>query len=164
MKQFREMFTTDKNIHRQWVMESVERLKRDDRFIFGSGASESGRMTCYVVNKHNGKSYRCYVVGYLQAVGLARCYARATGNKVGCLIRQIPANAAFSYKDVITRDIVFLQKFDFDNKADFLEPVETLGKYRRLTGEIGNYIRENGSVFDKLRKFYVEEETYYDLE
>ena len=162
MKQFREMFTTDKNIHRQWVMESVEKLKKDDRFFFGSGASESGRMTCYVVNKHNGKSYRCHVLGYLQAVGLARCYARATGNKVGCLIREIPADAAFSYKDVITRDRVLQSKYD--SFGSEIESTWVLEKYKRLNGEIGEYIKNNASVFRSAKKFYVEVETYYDLE
>ena len=114
------------------------------------------------MNKHNGKSYRCHVLGYLQAVGLARCYARATGNKVGCLIREIPADAAFSYKDVITRDRVLQSKYD--SFGSEIESTWVLEKYKRLNGEIGEYIKNNASVFRSAKKFYVEVETYYDLE
>ena len=162
MKQFREMFTTDNNIHRQWVKESVERLSKDGRFIYGSCVRQNGTVICYVLNKQNGKSFRCKALSYMQGVCLARCYARATGSKVGCLVREIPANAAFSYKDVITRDRVLQSKYD--SFGSEIESTWVLEKYKRLDGEIGEYIKNNASVFSSAKKFYVEVETYYDLE
>lgn len=104
MKQFRKMYL-DSDRMNNWVNDTFHNLCEDRRMWFHTHSKKSGMTVCYVLNIHNGKSYRCTVLKHLKQYGLCVCYAMATSNKVAIEVKKVPMRDALQHKTFVCRQL-----------------------------------------------------------
>lgn len=126
--QIRKMYL-DSNRMNCWVNDTFHNLCEDSRMWFHTHSKKSGMTVCYVLNIHNGKSYRCTVLKHLKQYGLCVCYARATSNKVAIEVEKVPMRDALQYNTFVCR-----QLYRVINDKNEIIRIEK-GKWRVYTGQ-----------------------------
>ena len=138
MKQIRKMYL-DSDKMNSWVNDTFHNLCEDSRMWFHTHSKKSGMTVCYVLNIHNGKSYRCTVLKHLKQYGLCVCYAMATSNKVAIEVEKVPMQVAFQYPTYIRRPLDF-----YLVKTEGAEVIRSKkGKWIEFTGEDAKKYSEN---------------------
>lgn len=160
MSNFRESFTTDGKIIEQWENDMMKQFDADSYTQLGV-TPKGNRVLCFVLNARNGKSFRCIAPKYLERYALARCYARATGQRVKTHVTQVSMKAAMSYPEWICRPILYIS--DADGKNASIE----LQKYRVYSGDSAKITAYDAITFntmsDKNHEFYIKSVHVYDL-
>lgn len=159
MSKFKESFTTDIAIIKQWERDMCIKFDND------SGVElhvqpKGNRILCYVLNTNNGKTFRCIVPKYMSTYGIARCYARAIGQKVKTLVTQVSMKTALQNPEFICRPIYYVT-----NAAGVTHT--ELGKYKLYCGNDAKQIAEDalnlGTMSDNNTEFYIKTTHIYDL-
>ena len=160
MGNFRESFTTDWRIIAQWERDMSIKFYNDKSFDLYV-QPKGNRALCYVLNTNNGKTFRCVVPKYMSTYGLARCYARATGQRVKTLVTQVSMNGAMSYPEWICRPILYISDADGKNARTELQ------KYKVYSGDLAKTTAYDAITFnimsDKNHEFYIKSVHIYDL-
>ena len=160
MGNFRESFTTDGKIITQWENDMMKQFDADSYTQLGI-VPKGNRVLCFVLNARNGKSFRCIVPKYLERYGIARCYARATGQRVKTHVTQVSMKCAMSYPEWICRQILYIS--DADGKNASIE----LQKYKVYSGDLAKTTAYDAITFntmsDKNHEFYIKSVHVYDL-
>ena len=160
MGNFRESFTTDGKIIAQWENDMMKQFDADSYTQLGI-VPKGNRVLCFVLNARNGKSFRCIVPKYLERYGIARCYARATGQRVKTHVTQVSMRGAMRYPEWICRPILYIS--DADGKNASIE----LQKYKVYSGDLAKTTAYDAITFntmsDKNHEFYIKSVHVYDL-
>ena len=159
MSNFRESFTTDEKIIAQWENDMMKQFDNDSYTQLGI-TPKGNRILCFVLNARNGKSFRCIAPKYLERYALARCYARATGQRVKTHVTQVSMRAAMSYPEWICRPILYISGVDGNTRTE-------LKKYRVYSGDSAKTTAYDAITFntmsDKNHEFYIKSVHVYDL-
>ena len=161
---FREAYTTDERIMKQWINSMNDKLHNEQEkgnFSPLLHIKDSGIVLVGVFNRNNFRSFRCVVPIGLERYGLARCYAKATGNKVMTLVHKVPCNVAIKENTFITRFITSVY-----NSEDALVKIDR-AKYRKHDGvearQFASDIEEYKIISDSNNEFFIEAVHVYDL-
>jgi len=159
MSKFRESFTTDERIIAQWENDMMKQFDADSYTQLG--ITPKGNMVlCFVLNARNGKSFRCIAPKYLERYALARCYARATGQRVKTHVTQVSMKSAMSYPEWICRPLLYISDVDGNTRIE-------LQKYRVYSGDTAKITANDAvtlnTMSDKNHEFYIKSVHIYDL-
>ena len=159
MSKFRESFTTDERIIAQWENDMMKQFDANSYTQLGI-TPKGKRVLCFVLNARNGKSFRCIDPTYLERYALARCYARATGQRVKTPVTQVSMKNAMSYPEWICRPILYISDVDGNTRIE-------LQKYRVYSGDTAKITANDAvtlnTMSDKNNEFYIKSVHVYDL-
>jgi hypothetical protein len=159
MSNFRESFTTDERIIAQWENDMMKQFDADSYTQLGI-TPKGNRVLCFVLNARNGKSFRCIAPKYLERYALARCYARATGQRVKTHVTQVSMKGAMSYPEWICRPILYISDAEGNTRTE-------LQKYKVYSGDSAKTTAYDAITFntmsDKNHEFYIKSVHVYDL-
>lgn len=159
MSNFRESFTPDGKIIAQWENDMMKQFDNDSYTQLGI-TPKGNRVLCFVLNARNGKSFRCIAPKYLERYALARCYARATGQRVKTHVTQVSMRTAMSYSEWICRPILYISDVDGNTRTE-------LQKYKVYSGDLAKTTAYDAITFntmtDKNHEFYIKSAHVYDL-
>lgn len=159
MSDFRESFTTDDKIIAQWENDMMKQFDADSYTQLGI-TPKGNRVLCFVLNARNGKSFRCIAPKYLERYALARCYARATGQRVKTHVIQVSMETALQNNEFICRPIYYVTNADGVTRTE-------LGKYKSYCGDDAIQVAEDAlnlnTMSDNNTEFYIKTTHIYDL-
>ena len=159
MSKFRESFTTDERIIAQWENDMMKQFDANSYTQLGI-TPKGNRVLCFVLNARNGKSFRCIAPKYLERYALARCYARATGQRVKTHVTQVSMKNAMSYPEWICRPILYISDVGGNTRIE-------LQKYRVYSGDTAKITANDAvtlnTMSDKNHEFYIKSVHVYDL-
>ena len=159
MSKVRESFTTDERIIAQWENDMMKQSDADSYTQLGI-TPKGNRVLCFVLNARNGKSFRCIAPKYLERYALARCYARATGQRVKTPVTQVSMKNAMSYPEWICRPLLYISDVEGNTHIE-------LQKYRVYSGDTAKITANDAvtlnTMSDKNHEFYIKSVHVYDL-
>ncbi len=159
MSKFKESFTPDIAVIKQWERDMCIKFD-NDRSVELHVKPKGNRILCYVLNTNNGKTFRCIVPQYMSTYGIARCYARAIGQKVKTLVIQVSMKTALQNPEFICRPIYYVTNAAGVTRTE-------LGKYKSYCGDDARQVAEDAlnlnTMSDNNTEFYIKTTHIYDL-